>query len=254
MGNSKTSLVSCLCNTYGRPNFLEEAIKCFLDQDYPNKELIVLNDQVNVNYYVNRHIEADNIRIVNCPKRFDNLGQKRNYSLDLAKGDYICVWDDDDLYTPWRISESVKYMENNDCDIVKANSAIISTHNKDHYISSNLFHSQACIRKSYNKRYLDMSTGEDIEYEKGAKIKSFPVEPLFWYVYRWGNGVHHVSGIQDNKLTWEKSLNWPTYQIQGDLVLNPRFYKDYWKDIEKFLLTKNKEWAKIWYKKIKENT
>ena len=38
--------VSCLCCTYGRPILLGEAVKCFLDQDYPNKELIIINDQL----------------------------------------------------------------------------------------------------------------------------------------------------------------------------------------------------------------
>jgi len=38
-------LVSCLCCTYNRKEPLEEAIQCFVDQDYKNKELIILNDQ-----------------------------------------------------------------------------------------------------------------------------------------------------------------------------------------------------------------
>ena len=41
----RTPAVSCICPTYGRPELLEEAIYCFLLQDYPGpKELIVLND------------------------------------------------------------------------------------------------------------------------------------------------------------------------------------------------------------------
>ena len=45
---ARVPLVSCICPTYNRPprhqHLLEEAIASFLRQDYPNKELIVLND------------------------------------------------------------------------------------------------------------------------------------------------------------------------------------------------------------------
>ena len=58
-----------------------------------------------------------------------SLGSKRNLVLRLAKGDYICVWDDDDWYDNNRLSyqlEFAKFMK-------KPASALISTFLYDHH-------------------------------------------------------------------------------------------------------------------------
>ena len=52
-----------LCCTYGRPHLLDEVVKCFIDQDYENKELIILNDQKEVHYVT----DLQNISIINHP-------------------------------------------------------------------------------------------------------------------------------------------------------------------------------------------
>jgi len=38
-------IISVCMITYDRPELLEEAIYCFLQQTYPHKELIILNDR-----------------------------------------------------------------------------------------------------------------------------------------------------------------------------------------------------------------
>ena len=230
-------LVSCLCATYGRPQLLGEAIKCFIDQDYSNKELIVLNDQVGVELFIENC--PDNIRVYNHPTRFNSLGEKRNYLKSLGKGDFFCVWDDDDLYTPWRISESLGFMlKDQTHDIIKAKDAFMSTNNANYKVANNLFHSQGIITKKYmnSHQYPPISGPEDMEFEKAAKVGSVDIFPSFWYVYRWGNcgmptGVHHVSGIADSKQSWDRSLTYPTYQITGKIEVKPEFKRDYWADI-----------------------
>ena len=42
--NDSSPLVSCILPTYNRPRFLKQAIKYFENQDYANKELIVVDD------------------------------------------------------------------------------------------------------------------------------------------------------------------------------------------------------------------
>ena len=96
--------VSCICPTYGRPALLEEAIYCFLQQDYPGpKELIVLND------YAGQTLLFDHpeVRMINLPTRFRTVGEKRNAAVALAAHDLLFVWDDDDIYLPHRLSFSV---------------------------------------------------------------------------------------------------------------------------------------------------
>jgi len=250
-------LVSCLCNTYGRPKLLEEAIKCFLDQDYDNKELIVLNDQEGAILKLDQ--DYSDIRLINHPKRFETLGHKRNYIKSIARGDYYCIWDDDDLYTPWRISFSVKCMSLGNCDIAKSSSAFTSVHNGNYQIASNLFHSQAIITRQYASQndYPLKSVAEDLGFEKKAKIKSATCYPFFWYVYRWGMKTYHVSGLgeQREKEAWELASNLCD-DIKGECVISPRFHGNYWSDIEAFFRVKrkDKDAAEKWIKKIEEVT
>jgi len=209
-------LVTCLCCTFGRPVLLGEAIKCFMDQDYSNKELIVLNDQEGVELFMENC--PPNVKIINHPKRFNSLGEKRNYIKTLGNGDFFAIWDDDDLYTPWRISDSVRLMQEFPYyDIIKAQNAFMSVDNKDYKVVSNVFHSQAIITKKYvtQTQYPLISIGEDTEFERGAKIGSGVMFPNFHYIYRWGLGVHHVSGINGEKKSWQKSLTFPAYQMKG---------------------------------------
>ncbi len=97
-------LVSCIMPTYGRPDYVAESIAMFLAQDYPRKELLILNDCPGQTLTGN----FPGIRIINAPSRWPTLGEKRNAAIELAKGDYIAVWDDDDVYFPWRLSASMQ--------------------------------------------------------------------------------------------------------------------------------------------------
>jgi glycosyltransferase involved in cell wall biosynthesis len=97
--------VSCVCLTYGRPTLLEESIESFLRQDWNGpKELIVVND------HPDQQLKFDHpeVTIFNIPRRLKTLGEKRNFSIALARWDNLLIWDDDDIYLPWRITETMK--------------------------------------------------------------------------------------------------------------------------------------------------
>lgn len=104
---AETPLMSCVMPTYGRPDYVPEAVACFLEQDYPNKELIVLNDCEGQVY----EGELPGVRIVNREQRYPTLGDKRNACIEFANGELIAVWDDDDLSLPWRLSFSWSEMK-----------------------------------------------------------------------------------------------------------------------------------------------
>ena len=99
-------LVSCIMPTYGRPDYVMESLSMFLEQDYQNKELIILND------CPGQVFKGDfpQVRITNLDERFSTLGEKRNAIIEEARGEVIAVWDDDDVYLPWRLSYSVEEM------------------------------------------------------------------------------------------------------------------------------------------------
>ncbi len=103
--------ISCIMPTYGRPDYVNESVKMFMDQDYPKdrRELIILND-CSGQFFTTEISPEHNIKIINKKYRYENLGQKRNATIDLAKGDLIAIWDDDDIYLPWRLSYCQKQM------------------------------------------------------------------------------------------------------------------------------------------------
>lgn len=104
-------LVSCLTPTYNRRAFFPRAVERFLAQDYPNLEWIVLDDY-----------NADPIKdlLPNDPriKYFHeglraSHGTKMNRCMELAGGDLAIVWDDDDWYSPNRVTRQMQPMIDN---------------------------------------------------------------------------------------------------------------------------------------------
>lgn len=92
--------------TYGRRDYVAESVAMFLAQDYPAKELVILNDCPGQTLVC----EAPNVRVINTNTRFENLGDKRNALIEASQGALIAVWDDDDIYLPWRLSYSVEQL------------------------------------------------------------------------------------------------------------------------------------------------
>jgi glycosyltransferase involved in cell wall biosynthesis len=96
-------LITCVMPTYGRPDYVCESLAMFLDQDYGNKDLLILNDCPEQTLIC----EYSNVHVINAPFHYSNLGDKRNSAIEQARGEFIAVWDDDDVYLPWRLSYSV---------------------------------------------------------------------------------------------------------------------------------------------------
>jgi glycosyltransferase involved in cell wall biosynthesis len=101
--------VSVIIPCYNQGHFLAEAIQSVLDQDYPSKEIIVVNDG-----------STDETRLVAA--RFDkfityieqpNLGaaSARNAGIRRAKGEYIAFLDADDVCLPGRLSLEADILE-----------------------------------------------------------------------------------------------------------------------------------------------
>jgi glycosyltransferase involved in cell wall biosynthesis len=99
-----TYLVSCIMPTHNRRNFVPQSIRYFQRQDYPQRELIIVDDGTQP---VDDLVPRDaNIRYISLPAR-TSIGEKRNLACEAAKGDVIVLWDDDDWYGSQRISRQV---------------------------------------------------------------------------------------------------------------------------------------------------
>jgi len=97
--------------TADRRAFVARAIRYFCAQDYPNKELLILDDGAE---QVAESLQADErLRCLRLEQK-SPLGAKRNLACKEARGDVIVHWDDDDWMASWRLSYQVRALvENN---------------------------------------------------------------------------------------------------------------------------------------------
>lgn len=106
--------VSCIMPTCDRRPFIDRAIRYFLEQDYPNRELVVVDDGADC---VADLIPADPwIRYVRLPER-RTIGAKRNLACEQARGDLVVHWDDDDWSAPRRLSYQVEMFQSQNVDV-----------------------------------------------------------------------------------------------------------------------------------------
>ena len=99
-GADSWPLVSCIMPTADRRRFVARAIHYFLAQDYPHKELIILDDGADA---VADLVPPDRqVRYLRGGAR-QALGAKRNDCVEASRGDFILHWDDDDWMAPHRI-------------------------------------------------------------------------------------------------------------------------------------------------------
>jgi hypothetical protein len=96
--------IAAVTVTYKRPVQVGRMLACFLAQDYPNRELVILDDAGQ-----HQSQQGDRWRLVSVRRRYPTLGAKRNAATALISPDCdaVAVWDDDDCYLPWALSASV---------------------------------------------------------------------------------------------------------------------------------------------------
>jgi len=195
--------VTCLTATYGRLSKLNEVVTCFLDQDYENKKLIILN-----NHPSPLSCDFPNVTVYNEPI-YPTLGDCRNRLIELASGDFIRTWDDDDLYMPWTIRQGIENI--GDSAAWKPKRSWFWPQNKSPELAENVFEAAMLVRIDVAKKYgyLSSSGGNEhetllkgIEKEGGCKVKE--MNDLSSYVYRWGWGMWHISGTLGSTSDVEK--------------------------------------------------
>ena len=104
--------ISCLMVTLGNREFLKRAVKYYCNQDYMNRELIIIFDGYNkdmneLSDFIAGYNRKD-IYFEGFADRKYSLGELRNISRQKASGTIICQWDDDDIYHPTRLTEQYK--------------------------------------------------------------------------------------------------------------------------------------------------
>lgn len=85
-------MISCIMPTGGRPHFAPLALESFLSQEFADRELIIIDDADNPSF----RVPPDHPMVNYSRIRGVKLGAKRNLAVQIAKGDVIAHFDDDD--------------------------------------------------------------------------------------------------------------------------------------------------------------
>jgi glycosyltransferase involved in cell wall biosynthesis len=195
-------LVSCLCLTKGRPQHLRRAVRCFLSQSYPRKELVVVHppsDQATVDCLA--EFDSPQIQSRGVTLTDGTLGHLRNVSIELATGEYACVWDDDDWYGPERIQHQYQALEMTKKDACVLSMLIIfDARRQKAYVNHRLWENSVFFNRQEIQRlginYPPMDKSEDYHFVN-ALIKAN-------LVYALSDPTQYVYHITGNN-TWDDS-------------------------------------------------
>lgn len=224
-------LISCVLPTVGKIKVLQESIQSFLNQDYPNKELILFNNYPFSDLIFNH----DNVLVINHKGEVHSAGQARNLATMYARGEYICGWDDDDIVLPNKLSKQMEAMSDN---IAVATQAYYSEYNK---ILKNMgtYANSILFKKSYwlNRPYTHSNDDDTNMFNAINSTGKLLIinDPL--YIYRWGTDTFHVSGIDNPQISQrDQILQWAkTEMVSPAITLIPGWERDYVQDVTNFI-------------------
>lgn len=178
--------VSCIMPTCNRRRFVPQAIKYFLEQDYPHKELIIVDDGSDP---IGDDVPNNpQIRYFALPKKL-STGAKRNFAIEQSRAEIILHWDDDDWHAPYRISYQVEELIKNGVEICGIHKLLhfdlrfqrfwlyeYPVHRKMWLAGPAL-----CYQKSFwaKNKFEDVSIGEDTRFVWKNKLDNALILPDF---------------------------------------------------------------------------
>ena len=161
--------VSVIVPTYKRPTNLQTAINSVLEQDYSDFEILIINDNGEDSPY-----NAETDKVIEALKLRDPMGRiryikhtenrngaaARNTGIMRARGEFISLLDDDDMYLPNRLSDCIDRLEGTNnrygaayCGFLGWNSP---KNNEDRYKEGDL--TKELLLLDYMKHYLHTNT------------------------------------------------------------------------------------------------
>jgi O-antigen biosynthesis protein len=191
-------LISCIMPTRDRRAFALQAVRYFLRQDYPQVELIIIDDSP---VSLRAALPPDpRIRYTHSHKPL-SIGHKRNLACQQAQGEIIAHWDDDDWYAPYRLSHQAQPLLEGHADISGLETAcFLDARRWQAWRLSAELHTRMFVAGVHGatlmywralwgslSRFPDTSLGEDAVFlhkavERGARIARVPHAGSFVYL------------------------------------------------------------------------
>jgi glycosyltransferase involved in cell wall biosynthesis len=221
-------LVSCIMPTADRGRFWPRAVEYFLRQDYPNAELVVVDDGTEP--AVDLLPASERIRGIRLDTRA-TIGEKRNLACGAARGDIIVHWDDDDWQAPHRLRYQVVALRELGVDICGINHLLfydVRTGRAWEYRypaqrPAWLSGSTLCYTRSFWERhpFAPVDEGEDTRFVWGAppdRIVALP-DPTFHV------GIIHHRNASPKRTAGSYWRPYPVDQIQAVIGADWPFYE-----------------------------
>jgi glycosyltransferase involved in cell wall biosynthesis len=110
--------VSIIIPTRNRSKFLEEAVRSVLAQTYRDFEIIIIDDASTdttsdiISQKFASDIKSRRIKYIRNEKQMER-GFSRNIGVDISRGEYIALLDDDDMWLPFHLEILVNFLDTN---------------------------------------------------------------------------------------------------------------------------------------------
>ena len=191
----KVSVVMC---TYNGEKYLREQIDSILGQTYPIYELLIVDD-CSVDSTMDILVEYQNLYPnVHIVKNGCNLGVQENFrkAFFLAKGEFIAIADQDDIWKPYKIADLVSYIGDNYLIFSKSEYLFESENDKNVYLSSIKSDRKVIFKELRLVATLDAIAGHDIMFKKELLTL---IPDLCWNTY-WYDYCLAIGAIGKGKI------------------------------------------------------
>ena len=209
-------LVSCIMPTRGRPDFALQAVHYFRRQDYPNTELVIVENGPPA--LAGSLPDDPRIRLISSDTS-RSIGALRNIACQHARGEIVVQWDDDDWHGPNRLSRQAADIRAGKADITALRDAMVFDLDRwQFWRFSARLHRRMFVRDVHGgtlafrrwvwerlARYPDRSLAEDAAFldqavRRGARLRAQSADGLFLYLRHGTNSWRLDGGPHDG---WE---------------------------------------------------
>lgn len=235
-----TPSVCCICLTADRQKLTERAVRCFLNQTYPYRELLIY-DTGAVPFDLPAELgDPQGIVVRNVHLKGHSIGALRNEAIDMTKSDLIAHWDSDDWYAPERIERQVEAATFGPTVIGFHNALFFDTRMFGSFVpvnvtqrrdaweydctrsglgkvigSSLMYHRDAWVKRPFNEH---LHTGEDNDFERRfhvQRLQGIVPSPLMIAEVH-GANTSGVYGVFDNhspafQPEWRRAPEWDAF-------------------------------------------
>jgi glycosyltransferase involved in cell wall biosynthesis len=176
------------------------AVRCFLNQTWPNKQLVIINH--------GKYTLANGdprVKEVKLDRPEDmTLGDLRNRSIDESEGDWLIQWDDDDWHHPGRIEAQMEFARH-DALVTFLWQIRLNLLNETAFYDrmDDGQHMSILFSRKLSYRYMPLDIREDTEFKRNFKsvhaidnsVLNPRHDPLMYVRTFHGNNIWDVSHV-----------------------------------------------------------